>query len=496
MAAMLGVMKSMKAAKAAQDNFNDPTKGANVPAGREGAPVILFDCTKKEAYTPSKGYKQLFRRLRSTFQPKPLKEAITPESISEADILVFAAPREKFTTGEFDALEDFVNNGGSILWLVSEGGEPKMGTNINYLLEKYKISVNKDCVVRTVHQKYFHPKEALISDGVLNRAINSYGNKSSSSASNPSMTQSMDSFSGVKEEQTLSFVMPFGATLMVEKPATAILSSGKIAYPMHRPVGAVWQGKGSEGRIVVLGSAAMAEDEWLDKEDNAKVIDFCLRWLTQNSGIKLNDLDSEEPDVNEYTHLPDTEALAERLRCCLQEGEDLPKDFTQLFDSTLFKFDTSLIPEALELYAKLNVKKAPLSLIAPQFDTPLPPLQPAVFPPTLKEPPPPALDLFDLEEEFASEKTRLAKLFSKCQEGTDEDVEYFVRQGAQILGIQPEAGKESGDTGKALLSQIFQKVVQFKMRAPIANDYGGGMTLAHDARLDRIDAELAGMDMV
>ena len=62
---------------------------------------------------------------------------------------------------------------------------------------------------------------------------------------------------------------------MVQKPATAILSSGKIAYPMHRPVGAVWQGKGGEGRVVVLGSATMAEDEWLDKEDNAKARRRC-----------------------------------------------------------------------------------------------------------------------------------------------------------------------------------------------------------------------------
>jgi hypothetical protein len=54
-------------------------------------------------------------------------------------------------------------------------------------------------------------------------------------------------------------------------------------------------------------------------------------------------------------------------------------------------------------YDKLDVKKAPLSLIPPQFETPLPPLQPAVFPPPVREPPPPALELFDLDENFASE---------------------------------------------------------------------------------------------
>ena len=47
----------------------------------------------------------------------------------------------------------------------------------------------------------------------------------------------------------------------------------------------------------------------------------------------------------------------------------------------MYQMDTNLVPEAAELYGKLGVKKAPLSLIAPQFETPLPPLQPAVFPP-------------------------------------------------------------------------------------------------------------------
>lgn len=61
------------------------------------------------------------------------------------------------------------------------------------------------------------------------------------------------------------------------------------------------------------------------------------------------------------------------------------------------------VPEAVALYSKLGVKKAPLSLIPPSFESPLPPLQPATFPPTIREPPPPALELFDLDEAFASE---------------------------------------------------------------------------------------------
>lgn len=65
------------------------------------------------------------------------------------------------------------------------------------------------------------------------------------------------------------------------------------------------------------------------------------------------------------------------------------------------------VPEAVALYDQLGVKKAPLSLIPPAFETPLPPLRPATFPPVLREPPPPALELFDLDEAFAGEQVSL-----------------------------------------------------------------------------------------
>lgn len=70
----------------------------------------------------------------------------------------------------------------------------------------------------------------------------------------------------------------------------------------------------------------------------------------------------------------------------------------------LFKINNSLVPEALELYNQLNVKHETLGIIPPQFETPLPPLQLAVFDPIIKDFPNPNLELFDLDEQFASEK--------------------------------------------------------------------------------------------
>lgn len=43
-----------------------------------------------------------------------------------------------------------------------------------------------------------------------------------------------------------------------------------------------------------------------------------------------------------------------------------------MFDDQLFKFDTNLIPDSVKLYETLKVKHEPLSLIPPQFETPLP----------------------------------------------------------------------------------------------------------------------------
>ena len=59
-------------------------------------------------------------------------------------------------------------------------------------------------------------------------------------------------------------------------------------------------------------------------------------------------------------------------------------------------------------------------------------MQPAVFAPCLREPDPPALDQFDLDEHFASEKLRLAQLTNKCHD--DDDLEYYIKESGDILG--------------------------------------------------------------
>jgi len=162
--------------------------------------------------------------------------------------------------------------------------------------------------------------------------------------------------------------------------------------------------------------------------------------------------------VSDHTHIPHVAKLAERPRVCLQESEEMPRDFTKLFTQELFQVGSSMVPHVLHAYKELEVKHEQLKLIEPNFETPLPPLRPAVFPPTFRELGPPALDLFDLDDSFSSEQVRLNQLTNKCNE---DDLEYFVREAGDILGITHRLDPAKRD-GKHVLEYVLRQLVQFK----------------------------------
>ncbi|XP_059683147.1 intraflagellar transport protein 52 homolog isoform X1 [Gavia stellata] len=423
--------------------------------------AIVFNASKGETFALPNSYKSLRKRLRGNWKIQSLKDEITSEKLFGVKLWITAGPREKFSAAEFSVLKKFLEDGGAILVMLREGGESRYGTNINFLLEEYGIVFNNDAVVRNVYYKYHHPKEALISDGVLNRGI--------SEAARKTVLETTDEDG--RDSQALTFVYPFGATLNVMKPAVAILSTGSVCFPLNRPILAFYQHESQGGKMAALGSSHMFTDQYLDKEDNGKIMiffgllpiffflfmDVLFQWLT-TSDIHLNQMDMEDPEISDYTMLPDTAALSEQLRVCLQEGDENPRDFTKLFDTSLYQLDTTALPSVIKAYEQLNVKHEPLQLIQPQFETPLPVLQPAVFPPAFRELPPPPLELFDLDETFSSEKARLAEITNKC---TDDDLEFYVRKCGDILGVTSKLPKEKQDA-KHILEHIFFQVVEFK----------------------------------
>uniref|UniRef100_A0AAY4EIS6 ABC-type uncharacterized transport system domain-containing protein n=2 Tax=Denticeps clupeoides TaxID=299321 RepID=A0AAY4EIS6_9TELE len=410
--------------------------------------VVIFNSSKRELYSANNGYKSMQKRLRTQWRIQSIKEDLTLDKLAGVKLWITAGPREKFTASELEVLKQYVDSGGNILVMLGEGGERKHDTNINFLLEEFGIMVNNDAVVRNVYYKYFHPKEALVSNGVLNREI--------IRAAGKAVTGVIDDENVGNNAQALTFIYPYGATLNVMKPAAAVLSTGSVCFPLNRPVLAFYQVKDG-GKLAVLGSCHMFSDQYLDKEENSKIMDVVCQWLTTDT-IHLNQIDVDDPEVADYTMLPDTGQLSERLRVCLQEQDENPRDFTSLFNTSLLKLSTDSLTHVINAYKQLNVKHEALQLIQPQFETPLPPLQSEVFEPAFKDLPPPMLDLFDLDETFSSEKVRLAQLSNKC---SDDDMEFYVRKCGDILGVTGKLDKEHRDA-KHILEHVFFQVVEFK----------------------------------
>eukprot|EP00095_Tigriopus_kingsejongensis_P009560 maker-scaffold518_size150039-snap-gene-0.21 protein:Tk09560 transcript:maker-scaffold518_size150039-snap-gene-0.21-mRNA-1 annotation:"intraflagellar transport protein 52 homolog" len=430
-----------------------PSTGDYPASNGEKSNAIIFDTTKDELYRLHDNYKTLQRKLKGNWRISSNREdsTISIDSLNQARVFVLAGPREKFNETEIDHLKKYLETGGCLLVLLGEGGEKRFDTNINFFLEEYGIMINADAVVRTNYHKYFHPKECLIPNGVLNRAISEAAGKTGTKAGVG------DYDSDINNAQALTFVYPHGATLNVARPATPILSTGTVSFPLNRPICALFTHPGSGGKLAVVGSGSMFADQYIEKEDNNKIKDVIFEFLTGDT-INLNKIDADDPDISDYHMIPDTTFLSDQVKCCLQESDEVPTDFTRLFNTKLYSINTSLVPESLQAYTDLSVKHEPLKLITPQFETPLPPLQAAVFPPSFRELPNPKLELFDLDEAFSSEKARMAQITNKC---TDEDLDYFIREGAEIMGISQHLPMEAHEP-KRIIEYIVTHITEFK----------------------------------
>ena len=52
----------------------------------------------------------------------------------------------------------------------------------------------------------------------------------------------------------------------------------------------------SKGKLAAIGSVHMFSDQYLDKEENAKIMDVVFQWLTTDK-VVLNAIDAEDPEV-------------------------------------------------------------------------------------------------------------------------------------------------------------------------------------------------------
>ena len=378
-------------------------------------------------------------------------------------MFVIGQPKALFTPEEINILKQYLEEGGNLLIIEGEQGDTKNSTNLNDLIKDYGITFRGDSVVRTAFYKYFHPKQCFIDTltvhpGFLRTIKNIKKTKKIDLMGDDELGQNDDD-----DDCPLKIVYPFGQSIDIDQKKSnisALFTSGKIAFPMNRPLCVVTTSKSTKGRLCVFGSINFFDNSYIDKEENLKVVDGIIKWL-----LGMNNADIIHPSksvkVNDYIYIPNIISISDKVKSCLDEAKEPPANFNDLYDMNIYKIDNDLVPESIELYDKLHVKHEILGIIPPQFETPLPPLQLAVFDPIIKDFPVPNLELFDLDEQFASEKIKLAQTTNKC---TDEDLEYYILQCADILGI---SGKiDNKNDPKAVIAYVIKSLINFKKLNP------------------------------
>ena len=115
---------------------------------------IIFDETKSQKFTISKGFRKLTRKLKNTLQDVHFDSEtsqIDSRLLQSTSLFVISSPQRKYTEAEFETLKHYIDSGGSVLVTLTDGGEGN--SNINYLLEEYSISSNNDGIVRTSYHR-------------------------------------------------------------------------------------------------------------------------------------------------------------------------------------------------------------------------------------------------------------------------------------------------------------------------------------------------------
>nr|CAH0104626.1 unnamed protein product [Daphnia galeata] len=418
------------------------------PSRSDVSSTILFDTSKSNQFGVNDGLRQIQRLLKNRWRLANTKDRLNIESLSASRLAILAGPQDRYNEAEFNALRQFIDLGGNLLVLLGEGGEQQFNTNINFLLEEYGIMINNDAVISTMYQKYFHPKECYIEE------VQSWM-KNSTAAGAESSTSST------------KIVYPYGATLNVAKPAIVMATTTTSCLPQQRPIAATYTNprlKGNGGKIAVIGSVHIFSDNYIDKEDNKRWLEDLVEYLTDTKATIL-DFD-RDLDIAEYATVPNVMQLCQQPRVCLTESEEVPQDWTTLFQTKLFNLDTNLVPKILESYQQVGVKHETLKLIPPQFETPLPGLQVAVFPPLFRTLHAPPLELYDLDAEFSSEKNRLSQLTNRCN---DSDLEYYIIEAGHILNIIPQLKLTGNNTERAkqIIHHVVERISQFKKSNPI-----------------------------
>ncbi|KAH0575404.1 Intraflagellar transport protein 52 [Spironucleus salmonicida] len=410
-------------------------------------PRLVFLVPNSSSLNPDVDFKNLSRQLQLKFSVSTTNNL---ETVSADEILFIGPGCDNLSIADVAALRQHRSNGGSIFICLPGADSNQASEELNKFLQRAGVQLVKyDSVIQSTYAPgLYHPTHVSISQ---------------SSFLCQSLITKIEKLKQQEDSSTSSdvqFVYPQGCYFQIQSPpAHPILSTGEGSFPVKQPILIAHEEFHSTkaSRLLVCGSCSVFKNDWIKKFDNKHLADVLFSYLSHDADAPI--LCSVQKDSNQSIQLeeqffvPDTQTLATNFRACLHAPDTLPDDFRDMLDISA-KQEKSLLPQVVKLYESMGfpTNEPILKLIKPSFERPTPPLVPAIISPGLPEPPGvPQLELYDLDNELASDLTRLSRLALKCK---NDDLEIFIESAGDLFGIPGNA--------KEILYHVLKTSVNFK----------------------------------
>ena len=212
-------------------------------------------------------------------------------------------------------MKQYLEEGGNLLIIEGEQGDTKNNTNLNDLIKDYGITFHGDSVVRTAFYKYFHPKQCFIDTLTVHPGFLKTIKNMKKMKKIDIMSEEEPGDDDDDDDCPLKIIYPFGQSIDIDtkRPNISVLfTSGKIAYPMNRPLCAVTTGRSMKGKLCVFGSMNFLDNSYIDKEENMKVVDGLIKWL-----LGINKADILQPSklvkLNDYIYIPNIISISDKV---------------------------------------------------------------------------------------------------------------------------------------------------------------------------------------
>lgn len=205
--------------------------------------------------------------------PNIRSDASISTAVSDSPtVLVIGHSSAPISHSDQQATVRHLKRGGGLIICAGEGRCE--GTNAILDALKTGIRIEGDCAITGHYTGQMHPKIPVLQHGAVHRQIRTQlAPLAMRRAQAPPPPMGVGALS---TESSPAVVFPYGSTLTVKPPAVPLFTTGPLVLPSHQPtVAAV---RIHSGRVVVIGSSRMFEDQFFDQECNSGLADTLFRW--------------------------------------------------------------------------------------------------------------------------------------------------------------------------------------------------------------------------